>query len=126
MREDDVETASEARTEGATTSGLVLLTLIAPTEVEEALVDWLLDHGHRGFTSFDCAGHGVVAAELSVAEQVSGRKARVGFWLAIGREEAERVVAELGRAPLGAALHYWTAPLVAAGPVRAGRGGGSG
>jgi hypothetical protein len=95
----------------------VLLTLIAPRELEEAVVDWLLDHGHEGFTSFACAGHGVAAAQLSVAEQVSGRKARVGFWLAVERAEAERVVQGIGREPMGSSLHFWTSALVAAGPL---------
>jgi hypothetical protein len=100
----------------------VLLTLIAPTEIEELLVDWLLDHDHRGFTSFDCAGHGVATAELSSAEQVSGRKRRVGFWLALPRDESDRLVARLARTNFGPKLHYWSTRLLAAGPLEGGDG----
>jgi len=96
----------------------VLLTLIAPTELEELLVDWFLENDHRGFTSFDCAGHGVATSDLSSAEQVSGRKARIGFWFALAREESDRLVARLSRVRFGSSLHYWISPLLAAGPMR--------
>ncbi len=98
----------------------VLLTLIAPREIEEMLVDWLLDHDHRGFTSFDCAGHGVATSDLSPAEQVSGRKTQIGFSLAMPRASSDRLVERLSRAAFGPSLHYWVTPLLAAGPIRSG------
>ncbi|HPG25365.1 MAG TPA: DUF3240 family protein [Myxococcota bacterium] len=94
-----------------------LVTLIATPELEETLVDWLLDRDYRGFTTFDCAGHGVVAGLLSTAEQVSGRQTRVGFWLAMPRAEARSLVERLGVDLAGAGLHYWLTPLLAAGRI---------
>jgi hypothetical protein len=109
--------ASRSGADGSTGDALVLLTLIAPRALEETIVDWLLEHGHEGFTSFDCSGHGVSAAQLSVSEQVSGREARVGFWLAVESGEADRIVREMGRAPMASVLRFWMAPLLAGGRV---------
>jgi hypothetical protein len=93
-----------------------LLTLIATPENEELLIDWLLERGHRGFTTFDCAGHGL-AHGLSAAEQVSGRKARVGVWLALPLDEARDLVERLGTELEGTDLHYWITPVLDGGPL---------
>jgi hypothetical protein len=94
-----------------------LLTIIATPELEERLVDWLLDRGCNGFTTMHCQGHGVQHDQLSAAEQVAGRQRRVAFWLQLPEWEARDLVSRLGARFGAAGLHYWLAPVTAAGPI---------
>jgi hypothetical protein len=94
-----------------------LLVLIAPTPLEEPLVDFLLaEEGLSGFSLQKIEGSPAHGA-LTVAEQVTGRKKQVMFQVHTGCAEARRVVAKLGEDFRGAGLHYWIAPLVEAGPI---------
>jgi hypothetical protein len=95
-----------------------LLTLIATPENEERLVDWLLEHGHHGFTTLACAGHGVADDRLSAAEQVAGRQRQVAFWIQLPLEEARALVDALRPQFGGAGLHYWIGPVHEGGPLR--------
>ncbi|MBJ19789.1 MAG: DUF3240 domain-containing protein [bacterium] len=94
-----------------------LLTLITTPEFEERLVDWLLESHHEGFTTSPCRGHGIHAAQLSTAEQVTGVQRRVAFWIQTRDEEAHAIVRRLGEAFDGVGLHYWITPVVEAGTI---------
>ncbi|WP_049624086.1 DUF3240 family protein, partial [Frateuria defendens] len=58
-----------------TTTALRRLTMIAPRELEEALIAALLDlePGLPGFTTVPVAGHGGDFGQASVRERVRGR-----------------------------------------------------
>ena len=96
---------------------LCLLVLIAPPQIEEHLVDFLL--GQETFSGFSLhridgsPAHGA----LSLAEQVTGRRRQVMFQVHAPRNDAQALVQQLGETFRGAGLHYWIAPLVEAGPI---------
>lgn len=94
-----------------------LLVLIAPPQLEEALVDFLLEReDFSGFSLQKIDGspaHGI----LTLTEQVTGRKRQVMFQVHAGCTEARALVAQLGETFHGAGLHYWITPLIEAGPI---------
>ncbi len=98
-------------------SELCLFVLVAPPQMEEALVDFLLEQeGFSGFSLQKIEGspaHGV----LTLAEQVTGRKRQVMFQVHAGCSQARALVTQLGETFRGAGLHYWIAPLIEAGPI---------
>jgi hypothetical protein len=94
----------------------VLLHLIVPTALEDALAEWLLErHDVPGFSSLPMAGHGSSEHSMTLAEQVAGRSRRVLFLVALPQPVAERVLADLGVAFAGTGLHWWLLPVLAAG-----------
>ncbi|BCO32821.1 hypothetical protein TspCOW1_29240 [Thiohalobacter sp. COW1] len=93
-----------------------LLVLTAPPALEEALIDWLLEHGEgAGFTTQPVSGHSSRHGQLSLAEQVSGRQRRVQFQVHAGSERIEHLLQGLRRDFNGSDVHYWVAPLVMSG-----------
>ena len=96
---------------------LCLLVLIAPPQLEEPLVDFLLENdGFSGFSAQKVDGspaHGT----LTLAEQVTGRKKQVMFQVHAGRNEVHGLVAQLRETFRGAGLHYWITPVIEAGPI---------
>lgn len=97
----------------------VLLTIITTPSVEQKLLDWLLTHDHQGFTTFACDGHGARPERLSTAEQVAGRQDRTAFWIQLGADHADQVVAGLRADFADGGLHYWISPLLEAGRISA-------
>jgi hypothetical protein len=94
----------------------VLLHLIVPTALEDALAEWLLErHDVPGFSSLPVAGHGSSEHSMTLAEQVAGRSRRVLFLVALPRPVADEVLAELRRAFAGTGLHWWLVPVLDAG-----------
>ena len=93
-----------------------LLVLIASPSIENAVVDWLLDHDNiSGFTSGPISGHGGSAHAFSAAEQVAGRRHQVMFQMHLPESVARTVIAEAHTLFRGSGLHYWLTPVVAAG-----------
>lgn len=90
----------------------VLLTIIAPPALEDAIVDWLLARELRGFTSWACYGHGAFDRELDAAEQVAGRKRQVAFWIQLPRDEAQPLIDGVTASFGEGTLHCWTTPLL--------------
>lgn len=91
----------------------LILHLIVPQAVEDALVEWLLEREDvPGFTSSAVSGHGSSERSLTTAEQVAGRSRRVMFRVllptATAREVLERLSADFG----GSGLHFWTLPVL--------------
>ena len=73
------------------------------------MVDYLLSiEGLGGFTSYDVKGHGG-EAELTVAEQVSGRRRRVQFEVLMEPEKVDRVLNGL-ESEVGKDITCWQVP----------------
>jgi len=93
-----------------------VLTLIAPMQLEDALVDWLLDYDpDMLFTSQALDFHGVAHDELDTAEQVTGRQRRLAIQLQVSHETARDVRSRLAAAFRRAGLRYWISPVVESG-----------
>ncbi len=89
-----------------------LLTLVADPAIEEPLVDWLLSNevGH-GFTSSQIHGHASEQRDLSLAEQVAGRKRQIRFQMCIEASKLARFVEQLQLEFEGSGIHYWVIPV---------------
>lgn len=97
----------------------VLVTLVAPPALQDALIDWLLERSGTvsGFTSLSASGHGSTVASMTLAEQVAGRQRRTVFLIHLPAERASDFVKDLGRDFAGGGLHWWLVPVLAAGTV---------
>jgi hypothetical protein len=98
-------------------SAQALLIIIAPPNLEEVLVDFLLlQKTIAGFTSSKVYGHGkrpgVGSTELSMVEQVTGRQQRVQFMLHATLADLHALVFIL-RTKFGPTnLHYILQPML--------------
>lgn len=95
----------------------LLLSLVVPLEVSEAVEDLLIARGDLvgGFTTSAVDGHGSAIALTSPAEHVAGHSPRT-LIRTIGNEEALRQLLGLVKASLPHAnIYYWLAPVVEAG-----------
>jgi hypothetical protein len=87
-----------------------MLVINVPPEIEEDLVDYLLSlEAGSGFTSFRVHGHGEHAA-LSIAEQVTGRRARLRYELVLGEHQVADVLGGL-KIKVGGDIIYWQHPV---------------
>jgi hypothetical protein len=94
----------------------VLLNVIVPPQVEDALAEWLLERDDvPGFSSMPVAGHGSSEHSMTLAEQVAGRSRRVLFFTHLPTDTAAAVLADLRRDFRGSGLHYWTVPVASFG-----------
>lgn len=100
-------------------TGNVLLTLVVPHAVEDAVLDLLLAHPEMvgGFTTTQGEGHGAAVALLSAAEQVRGSARRTTVRLVVPPATAEDLVELLRQNLAGAHLFYWITPILAAGRI---------
>jgi hypothetical protein len=97
-------------------SDLVLLTLLAPPQLEDILVDWLLsDPAIRGFSSQAASGHSSRAEEMSLNEQVAGRTRRVRFEAHLSCDGWGETLKALRADFRGSGIHYWVIPVLEAG-----------
>ncbi len=97
---------------------LLQLTLVADPGLEEPLVDWLLEHEPRfGFTSTHLFGHSRSLENLSLAEQVAGRKHQIRFQLCVDGGRLDALLEDLGRAFGGSGIRYWVVPVIKEGEV---------
>lgn len=96
----------------------ILLTIIAPPGLEEALVDWLLEiEPDRGFSSSYLSGHSSRHAGLTLAEQVSGRKKQVRFEMHLPEPRCRLLIERLMSDFRGADLHYWMSEVMVQGRI---------
>lgn len=87
-----------------------MLVLNASPALEEDLVDYLLEHpGIEGFTSFAGYGHGS-NSDMSVTEQVTGRRKRVQFQIIMDAGDVEQVTSGLGNR-IGRDIVFWQVPV---------------
>ncbi len=98
------------------TGSRVLLSLVVPPVLEEPLVDWLLDFdAELGFDSFPLNGHSSHHRDLSLAEQVTGRRRRVRFELELSEAVWPELIAKLQLDFAGAGLQFRVTPILAQG-----------
>ncbi len=96
---------------------MMLFTIIAPPTMEEELIDWLLmSNDITGFTSQVSNGHGS-GHEMSLSEQVAGRRQQITFSIEIDEAAAEHIIVELKLNFSGSGLHYWLLPLTQSGSI---------
>lgn len=95
-----------------------LLVLTAKPSMTEELVDWLISQPFdTGFTSFTVNGHGSQMANLSIAEQVSGRQKKIRFQIVIAACEVAPFIQKLKQDFEGSAIHYWIQPITEEGEL---------
>lgn len=83
-----------------------MLVLNITPELEEELVDYLIStESVRGFTSYPVRGHGEQAT-MSIAEQVSGRRARLQFEIIMQEEAVSKLISGLAD-NVGKDINYW-------------------
>ncbi len=83
-----------------------LLVINLKPELEEDMVDYLLSKETvEGFTSYHVRGHGR-NAEMSLAEQVTGRRKRLQFEIILDDAAVVDVIAGLAD-NVGKGIHYW-------------------
>lgn len=98
-------------TEGCTR---VQLTLAAPRNLEEALVDQLLAHPDwaEGFTLLHAEGHSQRAESLTVQERVRGRADRISLQIVLTPAQAQALLAHLKRHLPRPEVAYWLSPVI--------------
>ena len=96
----------------------MLLILVAPPDAEETVIDWLLaQEGITGFTGHHGFGHSIEHGRFSLAEQVTGRQARVLFYIDTTAGVAQPLLECLRTGLAGLGLHYWLLPLAETGRI---------
>lgn len=101
-----------------TSTSIVAVTVNAPPAFEERVVDWLLSRDAPGFTSYAAHGHGATSAELSVAEQVSGRQRRVEFRIEVAAAELDGFLDALTTEFAGTDVYFLVSPVLRSGHLR--------
>jgi hypothetical protein len=97
------------------TNQTILLVLNIIPELEEDLVDYLLSLDRlSGFTSYATHGHG--EQEMTITEEVLGRRKRMQFEIIIDVNDANTLLDGL-QENVGTGIHYWQLPLVTSGRI---------
>jgi hypothetical protein len=97
----------------------VLLTLLSPPSLEEALLDHLLlSPDVKVFTSAPTAAHGLAFGLLSSNEQVLGRTDAVQVQAVLEHGHSAALLGELRQRYAGAGLRYWLAPVLESGDLQ--------
>jgi len=95
-----------------------ILALLAPPGIRDNLVDWLLAfHEELNFTSQMIDHYGAHPEAMGAAEQVTGSQRKLLLRVRLGREGADRILAELGEDFPGAGMEYWVIPLAGTGRI---------
>lgn len=91
----------------------LLVTLNAPPELEEAIVDCLLTfEAEDGFNSFPVYAHDHRNAGLSLAEQVSGRQKRIRFQMYLPEQDLVTLLDKLNNEFKNSGIHYQVLPVI--------------
>ena len=95
----------------------VVLTLVMPGDVEDALVETLLEHPDLapGFTSQPVEGHGQRVSFIGTAEHVRGRAAYCRVQLVVPRADADALLALLRERFATSRVFFWMVPAIASG-----------
>jgi hypothetical protein len=106
-----IDTSSDSEQESQ-----ALLSLVVAPGVEDAMVDWLLEHKYvSGFTSYSINGHGASLHSMTAAERVAGHRRMILFQSYLPRKRANTLLVELKLAFEGSGIHYWMTPLIQGG-----------
>ncbi|MEE4360072.1 MAG: DUF3240 family protein [Pseudomonadales bacterium] len=94
----------------------VLLTLVAPPTLEDALLEALLeDPAIESFSSSPGRGHGTQPERLSVAEQVSGWRREIRVEVLLRADDRAALLKSLQTRFSTDAVRWWAVPVVAEG-----------
>ena len=98
-------------------SASVVLTLVMPVDVEDALLETLLEHPDLapGFTSQQVEGHGQRVSFIGTAEHVRGRAAYCRVQLVVPRADADALLALLRERFATSRVFFWMVPAIASG-----------
>ena len=98
-------------------SASVVLTLVMPADVEDALLETLLEHPDLapGFTSQPVEGHGQRVSFIGTAEHVRGRAAYSRVQLVVPRADADALLALLRERFATSRVLFWMVPTIASG-----------
>lgn len=93
---------------------LVQLTLAAPRQLEEDLIDQLLAHPDwaAGFTLTRAEGHSHRAETLTTQERVRGRADRISLQIVLEPGQAKALLAHLRRHLPKREVAYWLTPVI--------------
>jgi hypothetical protein len=95
---------------------VVLLTLVLPVALEDAVLELLLEHpATESFSSSPARGHGAHESRLSVSEQVAGWRREVRIEVLVAAEQEAALRESLGARLPTPEVRYWTLPVSAAG-----------
>jgi len=98
------------------TSEHSLLQLYVPATLEDAVIDWLLQHQpDLIFTSTGVAGHTGQAEGLSMIEQVTGRKRQICFSVVVPTPQWPALQEQLKTAFARTDIRYQLIPLLGQG-----------
>lgn len=94
-------------------STLVRLTIVAPRDLQEDLVEMLLrlQPPLGGFSAVDVEGHGQDFTRATTAERVRGRTARIMLIAVLDRARVDDVLAALDATVRGVQCAWWTEPV---------------
>ena len=96
-----------------TAPSAVAVTLTFAPALEERIIDWLLGRQDvETFTGYAAYAHASAGGDLSVAEQVSGRRRRVEIRVELQAQALDAWLAELSEAFGGADVSYFVAPIL--------------
>ena len=99
-------------------SDKVLLSLIISPQIEDAVVDFLLEHeAINGFTSYAINGHGVSVYSLTPAEQVSGYQQQIEFKSYLDIQQVSGLLEAIKSSFGDTGIHYWVIPIIEAGRI---------
>lgn len=89
------------------------LTIVAPTGLEENLVDRLLELAEMvsGFTITQVEGQGHAMPLHGTTEEVRGRARRAEIQIVMNGEDAARLIAQLKQALPISEIAYWMSPV---------------
>jgi hypothetical protein len=98
-------------------SASVVLTLVMPVDVEDALLETLLEHPDLapGFTSQQVEGHGQRVSFIGTAEHVRGRAAYSRVQMVVPRADADTLLALLRERFATSRVFFWIVPALAGG-----------
>jgi hypothetical protein len=97
-------------------SDYCLLQLFVLPTLEDAVIDWLLQHRpDLAFTSAGVAAHTGQAEGLSMMEQVSGRKRQRCFSVMVPAPQSPALVEQLQTAFARSGIRYQIIPLIGQG-----------
>ncbi|HLO96839.1 MAG TPA: DUF3240 family protein [Burkholderiaceae bacterium] len=92
------------------------LTLVAPSELEEKLLDLLLEQaGDAPFTSALVDSHGTGPGPLTALEQVLGRRRACQVQVLLAQDRCQVLLGRLGEQFAGTGLRFWVQPLLQGG-----------
>jgi hypothetical protein len=95
-----------------------IISFNVPPSLEESIVDCLLTfEEEHGFSSLPVSAHDHKNEGLSLAEQVSGRQAKIRFQMLITKQDLPTLLNRLKTDYSGSGIHYWVIPVIEKGVI---------